>query len=101
MNPQRAYVRTDASDNLELEVPKVLINSLANKVTNTELWATFQVFFHVMMSQANRENIATVNPNVATSVTKIRDFAKMNLLEFNGYKIDEDHQVFIGEVYTI
>lgn len=53
------------------------------------------------MAQVNKEFIASVNPNVDTTTTKIRDFLKINPLEFHVSKVHVDPQEFIDEVYNI
>ncbi|WMV50784.1 hypothetical protein MTR67_044169 [Solanum verrucosum] len=52
-----------------------------------------------MMAQANREVVELVNPSVATTETRGRDFTRIITLEFYGSTIEEDPQVFIDEVY--
>ncbi|WMV18689.1 hypothetical protein MTR67_012074, partial [Solanum verrucosum] len=41
----------------------------------------------------------SVNPNVGTTTTRVRDSTRMNPLEFYGSEVEEDPQEFIDEVY--
>uniref|UniRef100_M1DN91 Integrase core domain containing protein n=1 Tax=Solanum tuberosum TaxID=4113 RepID=M1DN91_SOLTU len=59
LDPRRTYVMRNANGNMEREAPcqapQVLVNPLAEQVTNAEFRATFQVLDQVMTAQANRE----------------------------------------------
>uniref|UniRef100_M1DJU4 Zinc knuckle family protein n=1 Tax=Solanum tuberosum TaxID=4113 RepID=M1DJU4_SOLTU len=102
MAPRRAYMRRNADENVESEVPQVLVNLLAEQVTHAELRVSFQVLSQAMEAQANRNAFnALVNPNVGTTTTRIWDFTRMNPLKFHGSKVDEDPQEFIDEFYKI
>ena len=50
-----------------------------------------------MASQANREAVA--NPINEMGAYTIREFLRMNPLEFSGSKVEEDPNGFIDEVY--
>ncbi|XP_049359570.1 uncharacterized protein LOC125824260 [Solanum verrucosum] len=53
------------------------------------------------MTQVNREVVAPANPISGMGVARIREFLRMNTLEFSGSKVEEDPNRFIEEVYMI
>ncbi|WMV07799.1 hypothetical protein MTR67_001184 [Solanum verrucosum] len=76
MAPRRAYVRRNAGENVEPEVHQVLIEPLAEQVTHAKFQASFQVLDQYMMTQANREVVAPMNPNMGSSNALISKFNK-------------------------
>ena len=70
-------------------------------MNNVEFRFAFQVLAQAMTAQANREVVVPMNPNVGTTTTRVRDFTRMNTLEFHGSKVEEDPQEFIDDVYKV
>ncbi|XP_049368639.1 uncharacterized protein LOC125833518 [Solanum verrucosum] len=83
-----------------LLAPEVLVHPLAKQVTNTKVRVAFQVLAQPMTTQTNREVAVPVNPNVGTVASRVKDFTRMNHMEFHGSKVEEDPQEFIDEVYN-
>lgn len=42
-----------------------------------------------------------MNPDIGMMTSRVRDVTRMNQLEFHGYKVEEDPQDFIDEVYKV
>lgn len=53
------------------------------------------------MTQENSEVVAPVNPYMGTTITRLKDFIRLNPLEFYGSKVEEDLQEFIDEGYKL
>lgn len=51
-------------------------------MTNEDFRATFDVLAQDMMSQANREVAVFMNPNRGTVTSRVRDFTRLNSLDF-------------------
>lgn len=54
-----------------------------------------------MTTQVNTEVVIPTNPRVGMTTTSIRDFIRMNPLEFYGSKLEEDPQEFTERTYNI
>ncbi|WMV08785.1 hypothetical protein MTR67_002170 [Solanum verrucosum] len=74
MAPQRAYIWSNLNENVEREAPQALqeapqvpINPLAEKETNAEFRADFQ-----LLAQANIEVMVPMNPNGGSEATRAK-----------------------------
>ena len=63
-----------------------------------EFSAFMTLFSQALTTQANRGEVASVNPIGGISSTRVREFLKMSPPEFYGSKVDEDPNGFIDEV---
>lgn len=48
-----------------------------------------------MTTQTDRDVVTYVNPNMNSIASKVRDFSRMNPLEYDGSKLEEDPQEFV------
>lgn len=52
-----------------------------------------------MTAQSHKEVVVLMNPNVGMPATRVRDFTRMDTLEFHCSKVDEYPQEIIDEEY--
>ncbi|TMX03214.1 hypothetical protein EJD97_017547 [Solanum chilense] len=66
-----------------------------------EFWDSMTLLDQAVTAQANRGEVAPTNPLVGLGDTRVREFLRMNLSEFYGSKVGEDHNEFIDEMYKV
>ncbi|XP_049362573.1 uncharacterized protein LOC125827304 [Solanum verrucosum] len=71
---------------------------MGENMTNAEIRLAFLMLAQVMTAQVSREVVALVDPIMSRATLKVRDFVRMNPLEFYGSKVGEGPQEFIDEV---
>ncbi|KAH0776721.1 hypothetical protein KY290_008132 [Solanum tuberosum] len=86
---------------MKQETPQVQTDPMTELVTNAEFRVNFQVLAQAMTTQANREIVVSMNPNMGTAASRVREFTRMNRPKFHGSKVEEDPQEFIDEVYKV
>ncbi|WMV13442.1 hypothetical protein MTR67_006827 [Solanum verrucosum] len=96
----------DFKGNWDYHLP--LIEFAYNNSYNLNIgMAAFEVLYGrrcrspIELAQASREANYLVNQNVGIAVERIRDFTRMIPPKFHGFKVYEDPQKFIDEVYKI
>ena len=68
-------------------------------VSLEEFRASMNLLAQALMTQVNREMGALANPIGGMSAYRIREFLSMNPPEFSTYKVEENPNGFINEVY--
>ena len=53
------------------------------------------------MTQANREVTVPLSLDIITMASRVRNFTRMNPMEFHGSKVEEDPQDFISDVTKV
>ncbi|WMV50003.1 hypothetical protein MTR67_043388 [Solanum verrucosum] len=86
---------------LKVSKARAPIDPLADNVTTVEFRSAFQVLAQAITAQNIRDVVVPVNSNMGTSVSRVRDFIRMNPPKIYGSKVEEDPQEFIDEVYKI
>lgn len=70
-------------------------------MTNEEIRKDFLTLAQAMMTQVNQDVGLMVNAIERTMDSILRDFVRMNALIFLGFKVGEDPQEFLDELYII
>ena len=70
-------------------------------IANGEIREALLTVARAMITQVNRDIGPIINAMNSTMTSKLRDFLRMNPSSFFGYKVGEDPQTFIDEVYKI
>ena len=107
MDNARANARREGDESGAQEIPPRVQEQLPPQVPNDppignalfeEFWASTIFLAQALTTQANRGEVASVNPIGGISSTRVREFLKMSPPEFYGSKVDEDPNGFIDEV---
>ncbi|WMV41757.1 hypothetical protein MTR67_035142 [Solanum verrucosum] len=108
MTNTRANARRGEEGNKEQEVPLQVPHQAPPQasidppdMSNAEIRSIFLMLSQAMTTQVNREVVAPANPIKGVAASRVREFLRMNPLEFCGTKLEEDPKGFIEEVYKV
>ena len=66
-----------------------------------EIRSSIHRLTQLFATKCSRDSRVKVNPNANTTASRIRDFTRMNPPTFFGFKVEEDPQGFIDEVFKV
>ena len=100
-NAQRAEVENlnDVVPHHACQNPQVLI--VEGSMSNVEIRSAIYSLTQVFSTQVAKDARVQVNRNANTTISRIRDFTRMNPPTFYGFKVEKDPQGFIDEVFYV
>uniref|UniRef100_M1DS27 Gag-pol protein n=1 Tax=Solanum tuberosum TaxID=4113 RepID=M1DS27_SOLTU len=96
MPPRRAYARNVNARNTNIAPPVP-----DQEVSNAKFWNAIQLLAQSVTNQNNHKVPVPTNVSGRSVAARVRDFVRMNPLEFLGSQVGEDPQNFIDEVKKI